>query len=324
MTDDRRPSKTTAYVSHSDCSRHDPGWGHPEHQGRLPAVARAVYRDMLTLFDPLLEVEARPAEEADLLLAHSPEFVERVRRAAEEAEREGKSLPVGEGTMVSGASWDAALAAAGSALTATRLVLDGMVRNAFCPVRPPGHRAGRDGPGGFGLFNSIAVAARHLRDRAGLERVLIVEWGAAAGTGTAEIVAADPGIHFLSIHQAPPGEPHPWPSGATAVPLPAGSTGEELLAALRAALDRATADFVPDFLLLSAGFDALASDPLGGLALEPLDFHALTRDLRERADALCAGRLVSVLEGGYDPTATGTAVVHHLRALAGLAASHER
>lgn len=321
MTDDPRPGKTTAYVSHSDCSLHDPGWGHPEHQGRLPAVARAVYRDMLTLFDPLLEAEARPAEEADLLLAHSPEYVERVRRAAEEAERAGKSLPFGDDVVVSGASWDAALAAAGSALTASRLVLEGTVRNAFCPVRPPGHRVGREGPGGFGLFNSVAVAARHLRERAGLERVLIVEWSAAAGWGTAEIAASDPGLRFLSLHQDAPDDLRPWPAGAMTVPLPPGSTGEAFLAASRDALDRATADFSPDFLLLSAGFDALASDPRGGLALEPLDFFALTRDLRERADALCAGRLVSVLEGGYDPAATGTAVVHHLRALAGLEAA---
>jgi len=306
--------KTTGYVTHSDCSLHDTGWAHPEHQGRLPAVARAVYRDMLTLFEPLLEVEGRPATDEDLLLVHSPGYVERVRRVEAEAEAAGKSIPLGAEVSVSGASWEAAIAAVGCALTAVETVLAGEARNAFCAVRPPGHQAAADGPGGFGIFNSVAVAARHLRDRRAAERVLIVEVGAEPGPGTARIVGSDPGIRFLSLHA---GEVD-WPAGARAVPLPAGATGEALLAALRPALEAAASDFPPDFLLLSLGFDALASDPLGALALEAADYHRLTLHLREAADSLCGGRLVSVMEGGYDPPATGRAVVQHLRALASL------
>lgn len=311
----------TAFVTHSDCSRHDPGWGHAEHQGRLPAVARAVYRDMLTLFDPLLEVEGRPATVEDLRLAHTAAYVERVRAAAEEAGAAGKPLPLGAEVVVSGASWDAVLAAVGSVLTAVETVLAGEARNAFCAVRPPGHEAGPDGPGGFSIFNGVAAAARHLRERRGLERVLVVEVGARAGVGTARIVASDPGIRFLSLHQTGVGDAPAWPDEARPVPLPAGATGADLLAALGPALDAAVAGFPPDFLLVSLGFDALATDPLGGLALEPVDYHALTTLLRERADALCGGRLVSVLEDGFDPAGMGRGVVQHLRALAGLPAA---
>lgn len=310
--------KTTAYVSHPDCSRHDTGWGHPEHQGRLPAVARAVYRDMLTLFEPLLEVEGRPAAEEDLLLAHSPGYVRRVREAADEAGRAGAPLPFGDHAMISGPSWDAARAAVGCVLTAVDTVLEGQVRNAFCPVRPPGNQVGASGPGGFGLFNGVAVATRYLRQRLGMERVMIVDWGARPGGGTAEIVATDPGIRLVSFHQEMAAGSAELPPSSRSVALAAGATGEDLLAAMRASLDQAVSDFTPDFFLLSVGFDALAADPLGGLALEPRDFYELTRHLRERADALCDGRLVAVMEGGYDPASTAAAAVQHLRALAGL------
>lgn len=310
--------KVTAYVAHSDCARHDPGWRSPEHQGRLPAVARAVYRDMLTLFDPLLEVEGVPAGPEDLRLVHTAEYVARVRRAVEAAAAAGEPLPFEEGVVVSDASWDAAVAGAGCALTAADLVLEGSVRNAFCAVRPPGGEVGADHAGGYGLFNNVAIAARHLRERRGVERILVVAVGASPGRGTAEILAADPGLRFLSVHRAlPPGAP-PLPPAARSVALPAGATGADLLGVLPPALAEATAGFHPDFLLLSLGFDALAADPLGGLSLEPADYHALSRELRERADALCAGRLVSVMEGGYDPPATARAVVQHLRALAGV------
>ncbi len=311
--------KATAYVSHADCSLHDAGWGHPEHQGRLPAVARAVYRDMLTLFEPLLQVEARPAAVDDLLLAHTSLYVERVRRATGAAREAGTPLPFEGGAVVSGASWEAALAAVGSALTAVEVVLAGEARNAFCPVRPPGHEVGVDRSRGFGLFNSAAVAARHLRERRGMERVLVLDVSSSGGLGTAEIVAADPGIRFSSVH-ATREEPAAWPDAARVARLPAGAGGAELVAALDAALDEAVSGFVPDFLLLSIGFDALASDPLGSLSLRPGDYFELTRCVRERADVLCGGCLVSVMEGGYDADATGRAVVQHLRALAGLPA----
>src|SRR5690606_2496765 len=134
----------------SDCSRHDTGWHHPDHQGRLPALMRAVYADMLTLFDPLLEVEGRHASDAELRLLHTPEYLARLRTWTEDAAARSQVLEPVPGIRVSGASWDAATAAVGSTLTAVDRVLAGDVRNAFCAVRPPGRYVHRDRPGGFG------------------------------------------------------------------------------------------------------------------------------------------------------------------------------
>lgn len=318
---------TTAYVSHYDTSRHDTGWNHPDHQGRLPALVRAVYRDMLTLHGHLLEVEARPAAEADLLLVHRPEYVRQVREAAEEAEREGKSISFQGDVVVSGASWDAALASVGAAITGVDAVLAGEARNAFCTARPPGRDALPDRSGGHSLFNSVAVAARHLRERRGVERVLVVDWGARAPLGTPTVLAGLPGVRLLSIHQhaAPalmegdepviPAEELP---GVRSVGVEAGADGAAFGAALAAALEDEVAVAAPDFVLLSAGLDILVGDPLGGLAVTPREVFDLTAQVRGVADRACGGRLVSVLEGGYDPPALGRAAVQHLRALAGL------
>jgi acetoin utilization deacetylase AcuC-like enzyme len=286
-------AKPTAFVSHHDCARHDTGWGHPEHQGRLPAVVHAVYHDMVALHEHLLQVEATPATREDLLLVHTPEHVRRVREAAERAEAEGRSLLLEGEVVVSGASWEAALAAAGTVLTGVELVLAEEARNAFCAARPPGRDATAEAPGGHSLFNNVAVAARHLRERRGVERVLVVDWGARAPLGTPRVLAGVPGVRVVS------------------------ATGAELGAALRDALEEAAAE-PPEFVLLSAGMDVLFADPLGGTALEPRDVYDLSRIVREFADRLCGGRLVCVLEGGYHPQATGRAVVQQLRALADL------
>lgn len=315
------PMKVTAFVSHPDCALHDTGWKHPEHQGRLPALVRAVYRDMLTLHDRLLEVEARPATEEDLLLVHTPAYVTRVREAVARADAAGEPLTL-EGEMkVSAASWASALAAVGSAITGAEVVLAGEVRNAFCAARPPGEGALPEHAGRFSLFNNVAIAARRLR-RQGVPRVLIVHWGS-PDDALAQIFADDAGVRVLAVHQQSPagGEsaasPAPMP-GSHSVTLPAGTGGGLFTSAFEVALDATLGEFTPELILLAAGFDALAADPLGDLALAPIDFYGLTEQLRERADALCGGRLVSVLEGGYAPGALGEAVVQHLRALSGL------
>jgi acetoin utilization deacetylase AcuC-like enzyme len=307
--------KTTAYVTHSDCSLHDTGWAHPEHQGRLPAIARVVYRDMLTLFDPLLEIEAVHASEADLRLAHTEGYIRAVRRRVEESARAGEVLPLDGGTVVSGSSWAAATAAVGAALTAIGALLRGEARNAFCATRPPGHGVGRERPDRFGIFNPVAIAARVLLERHGLARVLVLDWGAHPGTGTLDILLGDPRVTYVglageALRTLPP--PHRLAHVA------ADAAGPEIAAALEHALDRAIADGAPEFLLLSMGCDALASDPSGRFRLDPADYFVLTETVRTRADAVCGGRLVSVLEEGYDASGTGAAVLHHLRALAAL------
>jgi acetoin utilization deacetylase AcuC-like enzyme len=306
---------TTAFVAHHDCPRHDTGWRHPEHQGRLPALVRAVYRDMLTLHGHLTEVEGAPASERDLLGAHAPEYVSAIRSISAEAQRTGKVIRFGEEGAISGATWDAARAAVGCAITGVRVVRERRARNAFCSTRPPGSTAGRSGATGFAIFNSLAVAAHRLLGER--SRLLVVEWGGRPGLGTAEILGAHPSVRLVSVHEQRAEEPL-WPQSAHAVALPPGSDASLYRATLESAMDEALRRFSPDFVLLSAGFDALADDPLGSLALTPADYHPLTRSVVERADALCEGRLVSVLEGGYEPRSTGAAVVQHVRALAGL------
>lgn len=316
----------TAFVSHPACALHDTGWGHPEHQGRLPALVRAVGRDLPALHEHVLQVEAEAATEEDLLLVHTPAYVRAVRERVEESAAEGRPLPLEGEVVVSGASRDAALGAVGAALAATEVVLAGRARTAFCAVRPPGRDVAADRPGGHSLFNTVAVAAAHLRARRGVGSVLVVDWGARAPLGTPGVVAELPGVRLASVHQqAPPALVPPGPGAAPgagprvcSVGVPAGTGGDGFAAALRSALEASLAAEAPDFVLLSLGLDVLSGDPLGALAVEPREVHGLTTMVREAAERACGGRLVSVLEGGYDAGATGLAVVQHLRALAGV------
>jgi acetoin utilization deacetylase AcuC-like enzyme len=309
---------TTAFVTHHDCSRHDTGWAHPEHQGRLPAIARAVYREMLSFHEVLREMEGAPASEADLLLAHDRGYLNRVREGVAQAEREGRPVAFEGGTMLSAASWDALTASAGCAMTAADALIGCEAANAFCAVRPPGSGAGRSRAGNHAIINCAAVAALHLRERRGLDEVLILEWGEHYGSGTADIVADDPGIRYLSMHSEA-SESTPPEAGRASVPLPRGAGAGELLEKLEATLPDLLSSFRPRMVILSLGLDVLASDPHGTLAIEPSDLYPLTKAVMALADEASDGRLLSILEGGYDPPAMGTAVVNHLKALAGIA-----
>lgn len=312
--------KSTAFVSNEDCSLHDTGWNHPDHQGRLPAIVRAVQRDMVALWDPVLQLEGTPATENDLLLVHTPVYLERLRGTSDDARAQGRTLEL-DGVPVSGASWDAAAAATGCALTAVHAVLQGEARNAFALTRPPGRGAGADAAGEFSLVNHVAIAARDLRRRHGMERVLVVAWGARPPVVLARLLAEDDGIQLLSIHAHPRSFPHPDPDaddhpairGSALAP---GSDGAAFASALRAAL--ADAGQPVDFVLLSAGFDILAADAQGSLSVQPDEVHEITTVLREWADEHAAGRLVSVLEGGYAAPETARAVIQHIHALAAI------
>jgi acetoin utilization deacetylase AcuC-like enzyme len=314
----------TAFVSHEDSSRHDTGWSHPDHQGRLPAIVRAVQRDMVALWEPLRQTEGIPATEEDLLLVHTPAYIERVREMATDAARAERTLQL-DGVPVSGASWDAALAGAGAALTAVEAVLDDEVRNGFALARPPGRGAGADAAGECSLFNNVAIAARHLRARRGVGRVLVIAWGARQPSALAEVLQEDDGSRLISIHQHPQSFPEPEATAdhppIDGIALAPGSGGDAFAAALRELLAAVPADESPDFVLLSAGFCILSADAHGSLAVEPDEVHAITVILREWADAHAGGRLVSVLEGGYAANETARAVIQHLRALAGLPAA---
>ena len=318
---------TTAFLLHEAAALHDTGWGHAEHQGRLRALSSTVGRDMLALHGRVEQLPAGPATEEDLLRVHTPEHVERVRQAVAQAAASDGIVALDEDTRVSSASWEAALGSLGAALTAAGAVAEGRVRNAFVATRPPGHHATPDRAMGFCLFNHVAATARWLQAHGHAQRVLVVDWDVHHGNGTQDIFWRDPSVFFLSLQLYP----H-WPGTGAAeergegegegrtlnVPLPRGTGGAEYRARFEAALDAALGDFSPDFVLVSSGFDALAGDPLGGLGLEPPDFHALTRALMERAEARCDGRLVALLEGGYDPRRTGLAAVAVIRALSGI------
>jgi acetoin utilization deacetylase AcuC-like enzyme len=300
--------KRTAFVSHYDCARHDTGWGHPDHQGRLPGLMRHVYRDMLTLFEPLLEVEGGHASREDLLLAHEAGYLDRVREWSVTAGAQGRPMTVEGDLVVSDATWEASLAAVGCVLTAIREVLESRVRNAFCAIRPPGQDAARDRPGRFGALNAVSVGARHLLEREGCARLLVVGWGG-GGLDLADMDPARVRTVEMPLRPAAGGAD----DGESSPTLP-----EAWVASHAGALAAGTDGFEPDFILLSAGFDGVATDPVWPGPLQPADFHGATAAIREFAEEVCGGRLVSALAGGYDPNALGASAVQHLRALAGL------
>jgi acetoin utilization deacetylase AcuC-like enzyme len=304
-----------AFISSADCGRHDTGWGHPEHVGRLRAIPRAL-RDDPELFHALVHVEGRHARLDELTLAHDASYLERVRAVVEAG---GGHLDAD--TVVSSGSWDAATAGAGCVLDAVDMATDGRATRSFCAVRPPGHHALRSRAMGFCLFGNVAIGAHYARLRHGLDRVLIVDWDVHHGNGTQALVEHEPNIRFVSMHQ------WPWYPGTGAAddrgphrnvwnaPMAPGLARERYVSAFLKAVDAATADWTPDIVLVSAGYDSLAGDPLGGFTLELDDVDRLTREMVSRANDWCKGRLVAALEGGYVPERLGLACLVTMRAL---------
>ena len=317
---------STALVGHNSCALHDTGWGHPEHQGRLPAILSAIEKDTPALMEHLEQREGIVADPALVELVHPRAYVESVRAAVRRAEESGAQVALDPDTIVSAASWDATLAAVGCAVTAVDFVLDDLYQAAFALCRPPGHHAPVDRAMGFCLFNNVAIAARHAQRR-GAERVLVVDWDVHHGNGTQDIFYDDANVYYLSTHLAPhyPGTGAADERGAGAgrnatrnVPMAHGIGADEFHRRFDEALDATLAEFSPDLVIVSAGFDCLAGDPLGGMQLEPRDVHALTVRLRERTRETAGGRIVHALEGGYAPQRVGQGVVAVLRALCGL------
>jgi len=306
---------SVAYISHADCGRHDTGWHHPEHVGRIRAIPRALRNDV-ELFHSLEQVEARHASPDELGLAHDPAHIARVRRIVDEGG--GRIDP---DTVTSPGSWDAATAACGAVLDGIDMVFDGRASRAFAAVRPPGHHAVRSRSMGFCLFGNVAVGAHYARSRHYAERILIVDWDVHHGNGTQALVEGEPDIRFVSLHQWPwypgtgPAEDRGPHQSVWNIPMAGGRRAGEYVTALTRGVDAATQGWIPDLVLISAGFDSLKGDPLGGFTLELEHVHLLTRQLVERAQAWCGGRVVSALEGGYDPDRLGEACVTHLRAL---------
>ena len=310
--------RPTGYVYDPIYLEHDAP-GHPESAGRLRAIVS--HLESSGVFGRLDQLLARDATEDDLALVHSRELVAQVKAAA----GAGSQL-LDPDTYVVARSFDAALRSAGGVLAATDAVLDGDLSRAFSLVRPPGHHATPERAMGFCLFNNVAIAAAHLLERRGLERVAIIDFDVHHGNGTQDAFYADGRVLYFSTHQHPfyPGsgdwrETGDGPGrGATVnVPLPAGCGDEALLAAYREVCAPAVKRFRPQFILVSAGFDAHFADPLAQLRVSTAGYYEIATLLRELADELCEGRIVFALEGGYDHTALGWSVQACFDALTG-------
>ncbi|HSD33933.1 MAG TPA: histone deacetylase family protein [Alphaproteobacteria bacterium] len=304
---------STLLVSHPACLGHDAGAHHPERPQRLQAVLKALEGEE---FSGLMRREAPEASIEQLGRVHPSAFV----RAVLEAMPKSGHAAFDADTICSPGSREAALRASGAVVAAVDAVASGEVRNAFCAVRPPGHHAEPMQPMGFCIFNNVAVGALHAREAHGLERVAVVDFDVHHGNGTQAMFERDPALFFASTHQYPlyPGTGARGERGVGNIvnaPLPPNAGSTEFRAAMEREVLPALIAFKPDFLLISAGFDAHRADPLASLNLEDADYRWASERLVEIAGDCCAGRLVSTLEGGYDLGALASASREHLRAL---------
>lgn len=305
----------TALVLDDLLTHHRTAPGHPECPERLIAI-----RKSLESLTPALVLPSSRAEMSDITLCHDPRYVENVLKLIEEGETE----LAGGDVSVSQESGEIALRAAGGVIDAVDAVLTKRVDNAFCAVRPPGHHARPAAAMGFCLFNNVAIAARHAQKQHGIERVAIVDWDVHHGNGTQEIFYKDDSVFFFSTHQSPwyPGTGAKDETGEGKAsgltinrPFPSGAGRAEILGAFSDTLLPALKTFQPGLIMISAGFDSRAGDPLGQFRLTDEDFREMTRQLLDSAASLCHGRLVSVLEGGYNLQGIGTAVKAHVSEL---------
>jgi acetoin utilization deacetylase AcuC-like enzyme len=297
---------------------HDPGPNHPESPDRYRAIKKAF--DRAGLFDKLTHIPARSATDDDLHLCHTRAYVATVRH---DIARKSATLSTGD-TAIGEHTFDIATLAAGAALSGVDAVMSGRTRNAFAAVRPPGHHATASRGMGFCVFNSAAIAARYARKVHGVERVLIADWDVHHGNGTQDIFYEDHSVFFFSTHQWPwyPGTGAASETGAGSgkgttmnCPLPAGSGHADIVGAFRKKLMPAMAAFRPELVILSAGFDSRRADPLGRFVLRDEDFRELTEITMEIAATTANGRLLSILEGGYNLPGLGAAAVAHVEAL---------
>lgn len=300
--------------------KHETGRGHPEQPARYQAVLNRLERTGFARH--VDKIDVRPASSDDLQLVHTAGYVALVEREVASGRRQ---LSTGD-TDICLDSAEAARAAAGCALSAVDAIFRHEVTNAFCLVRPPGHHASANRGMGFCLFNNVALAARYAQRKHTAERVLIADWDVHHGNGTQDIFYRDGTVLFFSTHQSPwyPGTGDASETGegdgaGTTIncPFPAGAGRREIIGAFEQRLVPAAEAFRPDLIVLSAGFDSRVNDPLGQFLLTDADFGRLTVIMLELAAKLCGGRLISVLEGGYNLEGLAAAAEAHVRALMG-------
>jgi acetoin utilization deacetylase AcuC-like enzyme len=305
---------TTLYITHPSFLDHDTGPGHPERADRMRAVDKVLGHE---IFARLTREEAPEADDDAIGRVHPASYIEMIRQTAPER---GMAYLDGD-TAMSPGTLRALYHGVGAVLRATDAVMSGEVANAFCGVRPPGHHAEPDKAMGFCFFNNAAIAAHHARARHGAERVAVVDFDVHHGNGTQAAFWSDPNLFYASTHQMPlyPGTGHQTETGIAGnivnAPLRAGDAGPEFKDAFRSRILPELTHFAPDLLIISAGFDAHRDDPLANLDLVEEDFSWATYKLAEIAAKHAGGRVVSMLEGGYDLTALARSAGVHVRAL---------
>lgn len=308
----------TGFVYHPDYLKHDMGLGHPEAPARLQAIVARLEESGVRA--RLKSIEPVPVSDEWITQIHTARYLQLLKTRAPE----GGRVSLDPDTSMSAGSLRAAYLAAGGALTAVDSILAGMVNNAFCAVRPPGHHAEPDRAMGFCLFNNVAIAARYIQRRYGVSRVLIVDWDVHHGNGTQHAFYDDPSILFFSTHQYPhyPGSGLATETGAGAgegttinVPMTPGEGDEEYREIFERVLVPAAETFKPEFVVISAGFDAHRDDPLASMALTEQGYSELTATVVGIARRHCQGRILSCLEGGYNVKALAASVERHILAL---------
>ncbi len=301
------------------------GPGHPECPERLDAIEDRLL--VSGVFDALERYDAPQAATADLELAHDRMHVAMMRGyselLAEEVQAGGPQFSqIDPDTSINVHTWNAALRSAGAGMAATDAVMAGEIENAFCAVRPPGHHATRNKAQGFCFFNNVSVAAKYALERYHLQRVAVVDFDVHHGNGTQDIFWSDKDLFFASTHQMPlyPGTGAVGETGVGNIcnaPLRPNDGGDRFREAFETRVLPALNNFAPDLILISAGFDAHEADPLANLRLVEADFAWATEKLMEVAELHCQGRIVSMLEGGYDLTALARSVAGHVHKLMG-------
>lgn len=278
--------------------------------------------ESLPWFGTLERLRPVPADESSIVRVHAPEYLERARQRC----AQGAGILDTPDVVVSTGSFDAAVLAAGSALSLADWVMGAPGRNGFALLRPPGHHAEQSFAMGFCLFNNAAIAARHFQNRYGLERIMILDWDVHHGNGTQHLFEEDPSVFYVSLHQYPfyPGTGAPWETGigkgegtTLNCPMKAGAGDAEYERAFRERIAPAVEAFKPDAIIVSAGFDAHEKDPLGGVCLSTGMFGWMTARVLEWADRYSRGRVLSLLEGGYHPRALAESVERHMAVLSG-------
>ncbi|HET8701448.1 MAG TPA: histone deacetylase family protein [Nitrococcus sp.] len=303
----------TWLITHDIFLQHDTGYGHPECAERLRAISRALDAPA---FSSLVRREAEAATREELARVHQPRYIELLLSMIPSSGWQS----LDPDTMISPASGEAALRAAGAVRQAVDAVMSGEATRVFCAVRPPGHHAEPARAMGFCLFNNVAVGALHARCHYGLRRIAIVDFDVHHGNGTQAMLAGREDFLYASTHQYPlfPNtgrREENRPGALYNIPLPPGAGSETFRKHFHDEIITALAEFQPDLILISAGFDAHEADPLAELKLTDADYQWATEELMAVAAACCRGRIVSTLEGGYNLQALERSVARHVAAL---------